>query len=162
MSQDLRNFRWGNDRCRAYVSIPPKFYPYTNDWKCLKAFSHQVMGTGCPSPRSIAILFNNLSHDFQLTPKPTYLVFHGGSKVMIVQSNISLVPHAVLIHLTLSSTLPVVFPHEVIHDYINVTFSHILSPFPDNFLLISLTVVKILLLESFSLFVDFMEAQILS
>ena len=44
---------------------------------------------------------------------------------------------------------------KVIHYYINVTFSHILIPFPNNFLRVSLTVVRILLLESFALFVDF-------
>ena len=47
---------------------------------------------------------------------------------------------------------------KVIHNYINVTFFHILFPSPDNFRLISLTVVRILLLESFALFVDFMDS----
>ena len=106
------------------------------------------MGAGSLSPRSIAIFWQPLTL-LPLTPKPTSLVSHGGSKVMIVQSNISPVPHAVLIHWMLSSTLPVVFPHRtlyirrargVIHDYINVTFSHILFPFPENFLLVSLII----------------------
>ena len=66
------------------------------------------MGAGCLSPRSI-VIFNQPVTWLPLTPKPASLFSHGGSEVMIVQSNISLVLHAVLIHWMLYFMLPVLF-----------------------------------------------------